>query len=68
MFLHQQPMWLVFLNRADLLRTKHMESEQNISLMQFLFIFEGNIQCSFQGAPTLGKYVNINVNRKVIAS
>lgn len=44
-----------------------MESEQNFLHMQFLFIHEGNIQLSFQGAPALEGCVNIKVN-KIIAT
>lgn len=61
-------MWLLFLTKADLLRIKHTESEQNLSHMQFLFIREANSQCSFQGAPVLGEYVSIKVNKKIIAT
>lgn len=61
-------MWLLFLNKADLLRIKHIESEQNLPYIQSLFIHEVNIQCSFQGAPALREYVNINVSKKIIAT
>lgn len=65
---HRQVMWWLFLKEADPLRVKHMESQQNLSPTQFLFIHAADIRCSFQGAPALGEYVNVKVNKKIMAT